>query len=259
MKTFIRLPIFARAFERGAVAVTVMAACIVSAQNDQLTRPSGNSRGAGAANLESNNVNNAEANTSATGEMKATGATAMTAESFIKEAAKGDNFEISMAKIAEQKAQSPQVRQYAQMIQRDHQKALQQLRPIAQAHGVSLAAEGNVNQEQMDKLQQAGGANFDKQYIEGMLRDHQKDIAKFQSAAQHLQASDVKQYAENCVPVLQKHLEHAKQAAQQIGISQSQISSILNEAGEAVGGTGENQENETGSFTNSNSNVLKNQ
>ncbi len=254
MKLLIRLPTFARVLERGATVAAIMGACIVSAQNSQTTVPDANSQGAGAANLQnkSSDTTDTGAKADASGKEKETSdSSALTAESFIKEAAKGNNFEIAMAEIAERKAQDSQVKQYAAMLRREHQKANDQLKPIARAHGVSLTtAEGNMHEDKMHDLNQASGSEFDKQYITDMLRDHQKDIAKFEKASQQLQDSDVKQYAENTLPTLRQHLQRAKQAAQAIGISEPEVSSILSESPDAVGGTDEKQEHQSGTSTN---------
>src|ERR1041384_4677028 len=58
--------------------------------------------------------------------------------SFVKEAAAGNQSEIALAQLAQQKDQNPEVKNLAQMIQQDHQKAQEKLQTIAQAHGVTL-------------------------------------------------------------------------------------------------------------------------
>src|SRR3954468_22207709 len=60
------------------------------------------------------------------------------ARSFIKEASQGNQSEIALAQLAQQKAQNSEVKDLAQMIQKDHQQAQEKLQTIAQAHGVTL-------------------------------------------------------------------------------------------------------------------------
>jgi putative membrane protein len=169
------------------------------------------------------------------------------AESFVKEASQGNQAEIATAQIALQKAQNSEVKDLAQMIQQDHQQAQEKLQTIAQAHGITLDQTPSWSQRRaQSKLEKLSGADFDQQYTKDMLEDHVSDIKKFQKAAQQIEDADVKQYAQESLPTLQKHLQHAESAAKAAGVDQSTISSITKSLPEAVGGTGENQESGRG-------------
>jgi hypothetical protein len=95
-------------------------------------------------------------------------------------------------------------------------------------------------------LEKLNGADFDQQYAKDMLEDHVTDIKKFQKASQQIQDTDVKEYAQTCLPVLQRHLQHAEAAAKAVGVDESTISSITKRLPGAVGGAGENQESGRG-------------
>ena len=168
------------------------------------------------------------------------------AESFIKEASEGNQAEIASAKLAQQKSRNPEIKNLAQMIESDHQQAQEKLQTLAQAHGVKLN-QGLTYSEKRDqsKLGKLSGADFDQQYAKDMLEDHVTDLKTFQKAAQQIQESDIKQYAEENVPVLQKHLEHAKMAAKAVGVDEATISSITSGA-PAMGGVGEKPESGRG-------------
>jgi putative membrane protein len=169
------------------------------------------------------------------------------ASSFVKEASEGNQSEIAMAQLAQQKAQNPEVKNLAQMLQQDHQTAQEKLQSIAQAHGVALDQTPGWSQRRaQSKLEKLSGADFDQQYTKDMLEDHVTDIKKFQKAAQTIEDADVKQYAQDTLPTLQPHLQHAKSAAKAAGVDESTISSITKSLPEAVGGTGENQESGRG-------------
>lgn len=167
--------------------------------------------------------------------------------SFVKDASQGNQAEIATAQLAEQKGQNPEIKSLAQMLQQDHQQAQEKLQTIAQAHGVTLDQSPSWSQRRAQgKLEKLNGADFDQQYAKDMLEDHVTDIKKFQKASQSIEDADVKQYAEETLPTLQKHLEHAKSAAKSVGVDDSTISSITKGLPEAVGGTGENQESGRG-------------
>src|ERR1700761_3867149 len=92
---------------------------------------------------------------------------------FLKEASQANQPEISMAQLAEQKSQSSDVKNLAQMIQHDHKDAEAKLQTLAQAHNVAL--DDNLSRSQrreQDKLAKLNGADFDQQYTKDMLQGH---------------------------------------------------------------------------------------
>ena len=168
------------------------------------------------------------------------------ASSFIKAASEGNQGEIAMAQLAQQKSQNTEIKNLAQMIQNDHQQAQEKLQTIAQAHGVTLDQGLTWSQKRAQgKLEKLNGADFDQQYAKDMLEDHVTDLNKFQKASEQIKEADVKQYAQDTLPTLQQHLEHAKSAAKAVGVDDATISSITSKA-PAMGGTGEKQESGQG-------------
>jgi putative membrane protein len=171
---------------------------------------------------------------------------AMKASSFIKETSAGNQGEIALAQLAQQKSQRPEIKSLAEMIQNDHQQSQEKLQTIAQAHGVTLDQGLTWSQKrEQGKLEKLSGADFDQQYAKAMLEDHVNDLNKFQKAADQLQEADLKQFAQENITAMQKHLRHAEMAAKAVGVDQATISSITSKA-PAMGGTSENPENGRG-------------
>lgn len=169
------------------------------------------------------------------------------ASEFVKEASQANMAEISLAQLAQQKSQSSDVKNLAQMIQRDHQQAEAKLQTIAQAHGMTLDQNPSWSQRRsQEKLEKLTGADFDQQYTKDMLEGHVANIKKFQKASQKIEDTDVKQYAQDCLPTLQAHLNHTEVAARAVGVDQATITSITKDLPPAVGGTSEKQENGQG-------------
>jgi putative membrane protein len=172
--------------------------------------------------------------------------------SFVKEASAGNQSEIALAQLAQTKAQNPEIKSLAEMIQKDHQQAQEKLQTIAQTHGVTLDTNPTWTQKRaQSKLEKLNGAEFDQQYAKDMLEDHATDIKKFQKASQNIEDSDVKQYAQECLPTLETHLQHTASAAKSAGVDESTISSYTKNM-PAVGGTGENNDSSTGAGRNQN-------
>jgi putative membrane protein len=171
--------------------------------------------------------------------------------SFIKEVSAGNQSEIALAQLAQSKAQNPEIKNLAEMLQKDHQQAQEKLQTIAQAHGVTLDTTPSWTQRRaQSKLEKLSGAEFDQQYAKDMLEDHAADIKRFEKASQNVEDSDVKQYAQEILPKLQTHLQHTASAAKSAGVDQSTISSYTKDVPGAVGGTKDNNESTHGAGQN---------
>jgi putative membrane protein len=170
------------------------------------------------------------------------------AKSFIKQAFRDNQMEIDMAAVGASKAQNAELKSFCQQLQQDHTKANQELQPIAQRYGVA-EEQSKLREHAVNKFdKETAGPEFDKKFATEMLRDHQKDINKFEKAAAKLQEADVKQYAENMLPKLREHLQKAETVARSVGVEQSTISSIMSKTS-AVGGTTETETSTTGTGT----------
>jgi len=170
------------------------------------------------------------------------------AKSFIKEAFRDNQEEIDMAGVAVNKAQNADLKSFAQQIQQDHTKANQDLQPIAAKYGVT-EEQSKLREHAVNKFdKETAGPEFDKKFAIAMMKDHQKAINKFEKAANKLQEADVKQYAENMLPKLREHLQKAETVAREVGVDQSEISSIMSKT-PAVGGTSETTETGVGTGT----------
>lgn len=164
-------------------------------------------------------------------------------KSFIKEALKDNQTEIDLGALGAEKAQNADLKKFCQEIQKDHTQANQELQPLATKYGISTETSKTHEVNKFEK--ENAGAEFDKKLATEMLKSHQKDISKFEKAANKVQEADVKQYAENMLPKLRQHLQHAETVARSVGVDQSTISSVMSKT-PAVGGTSESQESTTG-------------
>ena len=127
---------------------------------------------------------------------------------FVMEAAAGGMMEIESGRIAEQNAASQRVKDFGAMMVADHGKANQDLMSLASSHGISLPSSLPADmQKHIDGMKKMTGKAFDKHYIGMMVTDHQKDLAKFKKASTSAGSDDLKTWASNVVPVIQKHAD----------------------------------------------------
>jgi putative membrane protein len=186
--------------------------------------------------------------------------------------------EVEIGQFASEQSQNPQVKEFAQMLVKDHQKAVQKLQQIAGADGSatrtsatsvdsttrtevnrapadpgaarprsdSIATDRDTNesvttsrtsaqgagglsqlaaiedkiyerckQALREELQQKSGAEFDECFVGAQIGGHMQMLAALEVLSQEGQGQ-VKQFAQEAQPTVQKHLEHAKQLAKQL-------------------------------------------
>ena len=130
---------------------------------------------------------------------------------FFTDAASGGMMEVELGKLAQEKSQNTKVKDFGAMMVKDHSKANDELKQLAMSKNVSLPdAPLPKHQDEIDKLKEKSGTDFDKAYMDMMVSDHKKDIDMFQDAVDHNDDADVKAFASKTLPVLQGHLQAAE-------------------------------------------------
>src|SRR5712692_6053174 len=116
-----------------------------------------------------------------------------------------------MAKIAAQRATDPDVKQLAERIQQDHEKANEELKQLAAQKGIRLPDEPDRTQQKISKtLAELSGSDFDKSYIKEMVKDHKKDVKEFQKEATKGKDADLRNWANQKLDALRQHLQAAQ-------------------------------------------------
>lgn len=155
---------------------------------------------------------------------------------FMERAARDGMAEVELGHLAEQKAQSPEVKALAQRLVTDHTQANHELMQIAQNAGVQLPKGiGKKNSEERAKLEKLSGQAFDRAFVHGVVRDHQKDVKEFQHQASAAQDPQLKSFVQQTLPVMEEHLHMAQQAQKQLASSGSSGTSTQS-AGSAMDG-----------------------
>lgn len=131
---------------------------------------------------------------------------------FLMGAAQGGMLEVESGRLALEKASSKEVKDFAQQLVQDHADANEKLMQIAQDKGIELPKKLDAKHRQkLDKLAKLEGAEFDRAYMSEMgHKDHRKDIQAFEKQARQGKDPELKVFAEETLPVLQKHLSMAQ-------------------------------------------------
>jgi putative membrane protein len=130
---------------------------------------------------------------------------------FLVKAADGGLTEVRMGELGQQKASSSSVKNFATMMIHDHSGANDQVKSLAAQRNVTLPdAPAADNQKSVEDLAKKTGKDFDKSFMDAMVRDHEKTIDLFKDASSKANDADVKSFANNTLPKLQMHLDSAK-------------------------------------------------
>ena len=121
-------------------------------------------------------------------------------KTFMKKAAKGGTMEVAMGQVAEQKAQSEDVKSFGKRMVADHGKANDELKSIASKKGFQLPSKEHTVKWTSDKT-----------YMDAMVKDHEKDLAEFKEEASSGSDPDVKKFADDTAKMVQEHLDLAKE------------------------------------------------
>lgn len=135
---------------------------------------------------------------------------------FMTKAAQGGMMEVTLGQTVSQKAQSPDVKTFAERMVTDHSKANDELKQLASTKGMTLPTDMGEHQKSVDELSKKSGKDLDKSYMSEMVKDHEKDVAEFKKASNDVQDADLKAWATKTLPTLEEHLRMAKETQKKV-------------------------------------------
>jgi putative membrane protein len=162
---------------------------------------------------------------------QAHGATA-DARHFVEKAGIAGAAEVKLGQLAMEHAQSSQVKEFAQMMVRDHSKAGNELKQAVSRHNVSMpTALDDEHQRLYDRLSKLHGSEFDREYMQAMVDGHMKVESLIESRTRPQSRADrshgatgttgttadtqldvtVNQWANKALPTVEQHLQKAQQ------------------------------------------------
>jgi len=139
----------------------------------------------------------------------------MTDQQFVNFAAQTDMVEANLGQLAQTAASAQGVKDYGQMLTTDHTKDFGDLNTAAQQARLTVptAIDSEHNKAMIDPFQKLEGKAFDHKFIQEMIAGHTKAIAVYKKESDDAQNASIKSYAQAALPVLQAHLDKAKDLA----------------------------------------------
>jgi putative membrane protein len=142
----------------------------------------------------------------------------LTTEQFVNKVWNMNQFEIQVGREAANKASSG-FQDYARMIVDDHTKMNDELKSLIQKSGLKLPTTLDKDrQAELDQLKSASKTGFDQQFRTQQIKGHQEALRIFQAYASNGDNADLRDFAQNSVASLQRHLDQAEKLRESSGV-----------------------------------------
>jgi putative membrane protein len=149
----------------------------------------------------------------AAGDVKEAVTPTPTGQEFVDKAAKSDAFEIASAKLAKDKAASPDIKAFARMMVEDHTGSTAKIKSAAAKATPALTPDPTLTDDQNSKLADLGklsGADFDKEYASQQVDAHETALSLMTVYADKGDVPSLKTAAGDIMPKVQTHLDKIK-------------------------------------------------
>ena len=156
------------------------------------------------------------------------------ARDWVEDRLVGGMAEVKLGELASQKARNADVKAFGRMMVQDHTKAGEELKQLASTHNIQAPADlDDDHREKIDRLSKLTGAEFDREYMNQMVDDHENTMEALEdrldkegtdenptyTAKQNDNRVDaaLNAWAAKTAPTVRKHLERARQLNEKIG------------------------------------------
>jgi putative membrane protein len=137
---------------------------------------------------------------------------------FATKAAQDGMAEVALGELATRQASNEEVKQFAQRMVDDHSRANNELRELASRKGITLPGEMHAKHKALqDRLGKLSGADFDREYVRAMIKDHDSAVTLFERQSRSGGDPELKAWAEKTLPTLREHQRLARDLAGKVG------------------------------------------
>ena len=134
-------------------------------------------------------------------------------QGFVTAAAISDMYEVEAGKIAAQRAQSPEVKQFAEQMVQAHTETTEKLKNILSSNNIHVTPPAHVDhrrQGMLDDLRGAKAEDFDHRYIAQQIAAHEEANILMRGYAKDGDNAPVKEFAAETDKAVKMHLSMAK-------------------------------------------------
>ncbi len=134
---------------------------------------------------------------------------------FVHKVAEDGKSEMQLAELAAQRASHAEVKAFAQKLVEGHTTINSELMTIAGEKNVKLD-DDNDKSRAYKMLSKKSGHEFDQEFVEHMIDEHEKCIRMFEKASTDAKDSDVRAFAAKHLDHLRGHLQEAQSLRQAV-------------------------------------------
>jgi len=154
-----------------------------------------------------------------------------------------DSKEVNEGRIGTKKAQNADVKKYAQMLVEHHTKMMKDGQQLMKQQNV--AADSTIVrpllagvQDATQRLNNATGANFDAEFVALQVTNHEMALNHLNQMMNQTQNQQIKAHIQKGIPIIQSHLDQARQLQTRIGATAGTTGGTAGTTGGTAGTTG---------------------
>jgi putative membrane protein len=139
-------------------------------------------------------------------------------QEFVNQAGVINKAEIELGKMAQSKASNSDVKAFAKKMVEDHGKAGKELEQLVNQEKGKMPKElDQMHKDLKDKISKLNGSEFDKQYMEAMVKGHEKAVSLFEKESKDSEQTAIDKWAGQTLATLQQHQQEAMRVAKEVG------------------------------------------
>ncbi len=140
-------------------------------------------------------------------------------KTFLADSAQDSLAEINFAKLALQKSQDKNIREFATKMIKDHEMLVNSMKPFAAKLNAKVpSGPPLMDHVKYEELKLKSGTDFDRAYVELMVKDHHDDLKKFMDEENSTGDPSLKAAVAKGTTVIKKHTQMIDDIAHMGGI-----------------------------------------
>ena len=145
-----------------------------------------------------------------------TGAAAKSDGAFLAAAAQADMTIVHIGKMAQERAETPKLKDFANTLVQDHTNDYQELTELGAKAGDPIPKGiDKQNDRTINTLSHYKGKSFDHAFLENQTMEHERLVSAFKHEAEHGSNPEIKAYANKALPTIEQHLHDAENLIKQ--------------------------------------------
>lgn len=139
---------------------------------------------------------------------------------FVMQARPVEIAEIKLSELAEEYASHREVQLLAQNLAIEHANTDEQLMTLIEDTDLKPPDVMDPEHRKIEqRMLELDGDGFDKEYLQSQMRDHERIIGLFAREADEGEDSKLADFAQRCLPLLQRHLRNVRELASSLRLA----------------------------------------